>query len=504
MEERRLAEQVRLDGLKSPAERNRLGQFATPPALALEIVEYARQLRGRKRGPVRFLDPAIGTGAFFSAFSRVFKTFDAAAGVEIDPGFAEVVRRLWSPAGLSVISGDFTKLPVPNERFNLVLTNPPYVRHHHLDSGDKQRLGAAVADALRIDISGLAGLYCYFLLLADAWLEPDGIAIWLIPSEFMDVNYGTAIKKYLTEQVRLLRIHRFDPADMQFQDALVSSAIVIFHKAQPGKDHAVEMTLGGSLAKPTRAAKLPLETLRESRKWTQYPGNGKLISRATVVLSDLFTIKRGLATGDNKFFILPREQAAKLKIPAGFLRPILPSPRFLKQTVIESDPDGYPRLENQLVLIDCPLQEDVLQEKHPAFFAYLQHGKENEIDKGYLASRRKPWYSQERRDPAPFVCTYMGRTNGDRKPFRFILNHSQAIAANVYLLLYPKGSLKCACEADPELRQKVFDILRTIESEAFIAEGRVYGGGLHKMEPAELGRLSAAPISSLLPPMPSQ
>jgi adenine-specific DNA-methyltransferase len=92
MEERRMAEQVRLDGVKSPAERNRLGQFATPPALALEIVEYARQLRRRKRGPVRFLDSAIGTGAFFSAFARVFKTFEAAAGVDIDPGFC---RKLW-------------------------------------------------------------------------------------------------------------------------------------------------------------------------------------------------------------------------------------------------------------------------------------------------------------------------------------------------------------------------------------------------------------------------
>ena len=55
-------------------------------------------------------------------------------------------------------------------------------------------------------------------------MADDGLAAWLIPSEFMDVNYGRAIKEYLLNQVTLLRIHRFDPSDVQFNDALVSSA----------------------------------------------------------------------------------------------------------------------------------------------------------------------------------------------------------------------------------------------------------------------------------------
>jgi len=60
-----------LDGLKSARERNALGQFATPPALSLELARYAwRQLRYRA-GRFRFLDPALGTGAFFDA-GRVY------------------------------------------------------------------------------------------------------------------------------------------------------------------------------------------------------------------------------------------------------------------------------------------------------------------------------------------------------------------------------------------------------------------------------------------------
>ena len=44
----------------------------------------------------------------------------------------------------------------------------------------------------------------------------------------MDVNYGKAVKHYLLSRVTLLHIHRFDPNDVQFADALVSSAVVWF------------------------------------------------------------------------------------------------------------------------------------------------------------------------------------------------------------------------------------------------------------------------------------
>src|ERR1035438_7760828 len=83
-EERRLQEQTRLDLLKSAPERNKWGQFATPPALSLSLARYAHGLMAKT--PVRFLDPAIGTGSFFSAALQAFgqKRLAAATGVELD------------------------------------------------------------------------------------------------------------------------------------------------------------------------------------------------------------------------------------------------------------------------------------------------------------------------------------------------------------------------------------------------------------------------------------
>jgi hypothetical protein len=85
-------------------------------------------------------------------------------------------------------------------------------------------------------INGLAGLSCYFLLLSDDWLEPNGGAVWIVPAEFLDVNYGTILKQYLVEKVTTLRIQRFHPRDIQFNDAMVISVIVAY-RMTPFRTH---------------------------------------------------------------------------------------------------------------------------------------------------------------------------------------------------------------------------------------------------------------------------
>ena len=499
LEARRQAEQRRLDGSKTAEQRNQLGQFATPAALAIDLTKYAYSLWKGRHDQVRFLDPAVGTGSFYSALRQVFPAavIEQARGFEIDPNVVTAANALWEGTGLSVSEGDFTRRE-PTPSFNLVLTNPPYVRHHHLRQDDKERLKAAVKDRLRINVSGLAGLYCHFLLLSDAWLCDGGLALWLIPSEFMDVNYGTALKTYLTERVTLLRVHRYCPSDVQFGDALVTSAVVVFEKTASSHDHAVCMSFGGSLSEPMMCEDVPLSILRGTRKWTDFPHNGMAKTTEATTLGDLFTIKRGIATGANAFFILDRQEAVRKGIPRGFLRPILPGSRHIVDDVIEADKSGAPKLAKAMAVIDCDLPEATVRQRFPDFWMYLESGKERGIHRGYLASRRTPWYSQEKRLPAPFLCTYMGRQKNEGNPFRFFLNRSKATAANVYLLLYPKGSLKEVLDERPELGPVVLSGLQCIKPDRLIAEGRVYGGGLHKMEPGELARLPAESLIKVI------
>jgi hypothetical protein len=499
---RRQAIQVEIDARKSAAERNRLGQFATPNDLAVEIARYVASVRGRSHEPIFFADPSIGSGSFFSAALVAFgpKRIEKAVGVELDPVFCHAACELWADSGLEVVRGDFTRIvdhgfrpPLPN----VILANPPYVRHHHLEREDKERLQKLAFKLTGVEVNGLAGLYVYFLLFATTWMQEGGIAAWLIPSEFMDVNYGAALKCFLTDRVTLIRVHRFDPDDVQFGDALVSSAVLVYRKISPSRNHVVEFSFGGTIAEPHAREVVSCARLRESRKWTGYPSHAKNDRRTSEqgdgpTLADLFRIQRGIATGNNKFFVLDRDEAKRRRLPDCYLRPILPSPRHLAATVIESGRDGYPLIERPLCLIDCNLPEPIIESRHPALWEYLQTAEALGIKNGYLIGKRFPWYKQERRSPSPFLCTYMGRGSHDKHPFRFILNHSAAIGTNLYLMLYPQSELLAMLCNHPERSANIHELLCRVTAHELRGEGRVYGGGLNKIEPKELGRVSAA------------
>lgn len=77
------------------------------------------------------------------------------------------------------------------------------------------------------------------------------------------------------------------------------------------------------------------------------------------------------------------------------------------------------------------------------------------------------------------------------RPFRFILNHSKVTATNVYLMLYPKPALAKTLADKPESSKAVWQDLYQISDQTLMNEGRVYGGGLHKLEPKELGNALA-------------
>jgi hypothetical protein len=501
LETERLALQATLDGAKTSIERNILGQFATPTTLARDVLAYGLSILPEAM-PVRFLDPAIGTGSFYSALraTSAEREITSARGIEIDPHYGEPAIELWKDTPIELTLGDFTKIDPPSadqDKVTLLISNPPYVRHHHLEKSEKPRLQALGKASAGMKLSGLAGLYCYFMALSHRWMAKCGIAGWLIPSEFMDVNYGRVLKEYLLRDVTLLHIHRFDPTDVQFDDALVSSAVVWIKNEKPPADHCVKFSYGGSLASPATIKEIPARVLKPDDKWTRFPKHDPTADHEGYRLSDLFAIKRGLATGNNSFFILDEARIKELGLPEKFLRAILPSSRYIKDDEIQADADGVPLLEKRLFLLDCDIPEEEVKRDYPALWAYLQTGAETTAE-GYLCKSRKFWYAQEKRFAAPIICTYMGRSDHDGKPFRFLLNHSRATATNVFLMLYPQPLLAAQLDKHPDAIRILWEALNAIKPEVILGNGRVYGGGLHKLEPKELANVNADELAALV------
>lgn len=489
--------QLRIDRSRTQHERNVLGQFSTPFSLAGKIVQLTEKNLSAEM--IRFLEPSVGAGVFFSALDRAVSSrpIKKAVGVEVDDEYANIARSLWAPP-YQVICDDFIKIskdPAFEHSFNLLCANPPYVRHHHLAGDLKRQLQSRVLEELGIRCSGLSGLYIYFILLSDQLLEDGAVASWLIPSEFMSVNYGRALREYLTQHVTLLQVHQFCAEDVQFNDALVSSCVVTYRKQKPRKPYSFRFSIGGELETPQQINMVCADDAVKVGKWNYESLSGSN-DAASVKIKNLFEIKRGIATGANGFFVLAEETIKQYEIPDRFLIPLLPGPRYLKENVVDSDENGDPLVERKRYLLNCDLPPEEVELLWPGVWQYIQVGIERGIPDCYICSHRKVWYFQEKRTPPLFFTTYMGRTRqGDEtNPFRFILNRSQAIATNVYLYIYPRQFLKKLLEESPGRAEWLHKMLNRLSSDVLIQNGRTYGGGLHKLEPKELAEL---PISEL-------
>ncbi len=503
VETKRLQLQTAIDNSKNIESRRRFGQFATPYKLAQEIISFGLTLQDKKE--ISFLEPAFGTGALYSALlsecGKQDKSVESAIGIELDKEFFAAANELWGDTAINLVNGDFTEIS-SFEKVNFLISNPPYVRHHYIDQKQKSALSVMTKNETGLSLSGLAGLYCYFILAAHKWLAPNAVCGWLIPSEFMDVNYGGILKKYLLNNVHLLRVHRYNPENCKFDDALVSSCVVWFKNEIVTDNYEIEFSYGGTHEEPEVSRSVDKITLEKCRKWTRFPNNRNDHEQSqdihTSTLGDFFTIKRGLATGDNDFFILSKQQIETLNLDMKFFIPILPSPRHLKCNEVFGDKNGHPCLDTQYFLLNCTLPEDEIKEHHPSIWNYLSSGIDTTAQK-YLCKNRKVWYYQESRSVTPFLCSYMGRRNNTQnKPFRFILNHTNAIATNSYLMLYPKPILQEAIVKTPDILYEVWRTLGNITASDLESEGRVYGGGLKKIEPKELSYVKCPHLAELL------
>lgn len=488
--------------------------YVTPPEYARDMAQCALDAFGDDSKKIRFGDSAIGTGALFIAIKRLVDTvnndenkhysFDSAVGIDIDERMAKEAFLRCSKRDLVVIYGDAISPTIDlGKKRNLMIVNPPYNRHEDIPEEYREKAKELAEAQTGIQVAANSGLYVYHLLIMDKWLDDHGTAVWLLPSIFLQSKYGKAIRQYLTSNVQLVRLHVYNEEKLQFNDTMISTTIVVFKKSPPVSSQKVVVTYGDSISKPQFSKELDLEYLSsEINNWRSIIVNSAVNEpqlSLDIKFSSLFDIKRGLATGANSFFVIERNLAKEYGIPDFALKPILPKARYLQSLVINARDDGYPDIEPQMVLIDCDLDEETIKTKYPVFYDYLQKAKETVKDGKAIVDRtlvksRNPWYKQELRNPPLFLLTYMGRNKKDLPPLYFILNQSEAVALNTYLLLYPKPWLMEIIGNNKELCKKLLSALNNSAQKIITQQTRVYSGGLQKLEPNELKSLPIAEL----------
>jgi hypothetical protein len=468
--------------------------FITPPELARELVVHS--LSFHNTGKVCFGDPALGNAIFFAALMRTErKDIASAIGVELDESRAETVRARWGNRGLEVLSGNFLTAELVPDR-SMIVANPPYRRFQKLLFDETLTWRRLIEDELDLKVDGRSDLYVYFLLRAHSWMAPRCVSTWLLPSEFLQSQYGRAVRQYLSQHVSLRRIHLYDQDASRFENAKVSSVAVVFQNSPPDPLLSTQVSVGGSILQPVESRTVKVTKLDPANKWNFAFGlrsNHFASVRRTrqVLLQEVFRIRRGIATGANDLFVLSDARVSELGIPRDWIKPLIPRSRYLKSNIVEADEQLDPIVDPHEWLIDIEASAAEIRKVAPKLADYLAW-VETEVGHRRLVRSRRPFYRQERVPSPPLFFAYMASLSSNRLPSRFFLNRSRGVILNNYLGVYPTAGIAEALESGELTYDALYQVLLRVDSDELGRNGRRYVGGLEKLEPTELGKVALA------------
>jgi methylase of polypeptide subunit release factors len=427
------------------------------------------------RDPARLVDPGCGSGRF-SVAALLQRPHLEIVAVDLDP-----VATLLTRAALAavkarqarVIQGDYLTVDLPRIAGRTAFVgNPPYVRHHDLSLKTKA-YAAQLAQNAGYHLSALAGLHALFYLATLAKHSSAGdVGSFVTSSEWLDVGYGSIIRQMFVNGLGGRSLLVFDAESIPFSDVMTTAAITTFRIG----DELLRIRVGRAVS-ARRRVKLEAHgraieraALGAYRRWS--PLLRETFSEISGdTIGTMFRVSRGQVTGANAFFTLTREEAQRIGV-SRFCIPLVSSANevFEAKGLLRDGPQRTLGLE-------IPRELDIA--RYPALAHYVRVGEASGVHRGYIASRRRPWYSLTFPRP-PIVATYMAR----QAPV-FARNPDSLGLLNVAHGLYPRAPL-------PEnVLDAIVSRLNATRA-AFVGRGRTYHGGLEKFEPGEMEALPLA------------
>lgn len=426
--------------------------------------------------PRRILDPAVGPGVFIEAIQRQLSRQRIQAkpqidAYEVDGRMVRLVGGRRSAIAVRLRQRDFISGTI-RETYDAIVANPPYVRHHGFNYPETlwQRYDRLCGRR----ISRLTNLYGLFLLKIWTLLAPRGRAAVILPAEWLNADFGVALKAILLKENAMDAIVHFDPAARIFDDALTTSAIVLLRRGRA----ASEPVRLCQVASADALLRLDLgsqegwrrDDLDPAAKWSRLIGQELPIGAPGARLADIASCTRGIATGANGFFTLSESDRRLRRIDRRDVIPCVTKAWQLQAGV--ATPDVIRRLvkDDERVFLLSPREP-----LSPAVRAYLTEGRRQGVHRRYLCAHRPTWYLPERRRPAPLLVSVF-----TRERFRFVLNRAGVLNLTAYHGIYPRTK-------DPRAVRLLFDYMASEAGQNELRRHcRVYGDGLLKVEPRDV------------------
>lgn len=370
------------------------GGFYTPNSIAAFILKWG--FNGNKENDV--LEPSCGDGVFLEEIKNGGYKYKSVTAVEIDPIEAEKTRKISLPRS-NVVMADFHEFCLEtNQKFDLVVGNPPYIRYQFFDR-KQQQMADNIFTKAHLKYSKLTNAWVSFVIGSSLLLKDKGKIGFVLPAELLQVSFAQQLRGFLAHFYNKINIISFKT--LVFEE-IQQEVILLLCEKNDSDSHLIEHL---ELRDAQELEKLDVTTLRspkkkidfKSNKWTFYFLDQEEIdfiehfkeSRVISKLGKYAKVEVGITTGSNPFFTVPFSIVKEYELEK-FAKPLVgrsvqvPSAIFTKNDWLKNR-----KAEARTHLLVFP-ELSALKNEAGAL-KYIKLGEEQGINKGYKCRIRDEW-----------------------------------------------------------------------------------------------------------------
>lgn len=448
------------------------GSFYTPHELIEYMISYIRA----RINPCKILEPSAGDGRF----AEPLKLFDAKVSlVEFDTNKAEKLVSHFS-SYCNICCSDFIKYAnQSNEKFDLIIGNPPYIAKKNIPEEQCQET-EKILKYFQLDKSIFQNLWVAFVLSSMKLLSNKGAIFFVLPFEFLQVQYAEKLRGFLETRFNTIEIITFE--ERVFKEIEQDICLVYLANEQQAKPYIQYTTLSDIISQ-NQVLQSVIMRNKPLKKWSNCILNDEEtealneFSKKFMRVWEFGDISPGIVTGANSFFILSKKEIDKLLISKQYILPIITKASIIPQLLVLKTADFRKTFteKNRTHLLDLSKlkEEDFSKELR----AYLQKGEEEEINKGYKCKARKRWYDVPIIKKGD-VCFFKRYHNVPRVVVNRAGIHTTDIVYNIRL------------KEDYEAESFAFCFYNSLTLAFCEYYGRFYGGGVGELVPSEFKQLS--------------
>ena len=448
------------------------GSFYTPK----ELIEYMVSYAYARMQPKTILEPSAGDGRFVEPLKR----FNAPISlVEFDSMKAEALSSKFSE-DCNVHCSDFIKYANQCDlQFDLIIGNPPYIAKKKLP--ENQCLETEkILEHFNLDKSVFQNLWVSFVLSSIKLLSPNGAIFFVLPFEFLQVQYAEKLRLFLETKFNTIEIITFEePVFTEIEQDIC----LVYLTNEPQAKPYIQYTTFRDISSLTPISQSVIMRNKPLKKWSNCILNDEetetllQLAKKFLRVSQFGDISPGIVTGANSFFILPQKEISKLRLPQKHILPIITKsstiPSLLSLTLSDFEKTFSKSNRTHLINLNGLEQRSFSEE----LVSYIAQGEQDKINERYKCKKRRRWYD------VPII------KKGDVCFFkryhivpRVIINEAQLHTTDIIYNIRFKEDYDAASFA--------FCFYNSLTLALCEYSGRFYGGGVGELVPSEFKQLS--------------